>query len=244
MERGQTGREEKETMSNRQNKYGQPIGAPLDVTLPRPHPPHVPLHGQYCELLPADPDAHAEDLFAAFNAGEDSTLWTYMAYGPFADLPTFRDWMRTITKGRDPLFYAIVVDGKPLGLASYLRIDPGNGVIEVGYITYAPALQRTRAATEAMYLMMRHAFEDLGYRRYEWKCDDLNAPSRRAAARLGFTYEGTFRKATHYKSRTRDTAWFSIIDSEWPARKAAFEAWLNPDNFDADGKQKQPLKAF
>lgn len=228
-------------MSNQQNKFGQPIGTPLDVTLPRPRPPHTALRGQYCELLPTDATLHAQSLFDAFAAHEDSTLWTYMPYGPFANLAVFEDWMRNITQGNDPLFYTIVVDGKPLGLASFLRIDPGNGVIEVGYITYAPALQRTRAATEAMYLMMRHAFEDLGYRRYEWKCDDLNAPSRQAAARLGFTYEGTFRKATHYKGRTRDTAWFSIIDSEWPARKAAFEAWLNPDNFDADGKQKQPL---
>lgn len=230
-------------MSEYKNTFGQPIGAPLDVTLPRPRPPHTALRGRYCELAPTDADTHAQKLFDAFSAHEDSTLWTYMGYGPFTDVTAYQYWLRGITNGNDPLFYTILVDGKPLGLAALLRIDPANGVAEVGYIQYAPALQQTRGATEAMYLLMHHAFDDLGYRRYEWKCDDLNAPSRKAAARLGFTYEGTFRKATHYKGRSRDTAWFSIIDSEWPARKAAFEAWLSADNFDEAGIQKRALKA-
>lgn len=142
----------------------------------------------------------------------------------------------------DPLFHTITVDGAPVGMASLMRIDPANGVIEVGNINYTPALSRTRAATEAMFLLMARAFDDLGYRRYEWKCDALNVPSRNAAARLGFTYEGTFRQAIVYKGRNRDTAWFSILDTEWPRLKAGFVAWLDPSNFDAEGQQRRPLR--
>jgi RimJ/RimL family protein N-acetyltransferase len=144
----------------------------------------------------------------------------------------------------DPLFFAIVdPSGNPIGMASYLRIAPAAGSIEVGHIHYAPALQRTRASTEAMYLMMRRAFDELGYRRYEWKCDDLNAASLRAADRLGFVYEGTFRQHTVYKGRSRDTAWYSIIDKDWPAVRRVFEAWLDPENFDERGRQRTPLRA-
>jgi RimJ/RimL family protein N-acetyltransferase len=167
-------------------------------------------------------------------------------YGPFDSFDAYRRWLVAMTESNDPLFYAIVdnASGKAVGVAAYMRIDPANGVIEVGHLNFSPALQRTAAATEAMYLMMRRAFDELGYRRYEWKCDSLNAPSRSAAERLGFHYEGLFRQAIIYKNRSRDTAWFSIIDSEWPARKTAFERWLAPENFDAAGRQGRPLVEF
>lgn len=165
-------------------------------------------------------------------------MWTYLARGPFATRESYRAWMSDVCPCNDPLYYAIVdlATGKASGVASYMRIDPANGCIEVGNLAFSPLLQRKPAATEAMYLMMRHAFE-LGYRRYEWKCDTLNAPSRAAAQRLGFTFEGIFRQAVVYKGRSRDTAWFSIIDKEWPALKVGFERWLLPENFDANGKQ-------
>jgi RimJ/RimL family protein N-acetyltransferase len=170
-------------------------------------------------------------------------MWTYLAYGPFADHGAYNAWLAGAAESDDPLFHAIVDgrSGRALGVASFLRIEPAVGVIEVGHIAYAPALQRTPAATEAMYLMMRRVFDELGYRRYEWKCDALNEPSRRAALRLGFTFEGIFRQATLYKGRNRDTAWYSVVDKEWPERKAAFEAWLEPGNFDAEGRQRTRL---
>ena len=165
-----------------------------------------------------------------------------MSYGPFASLDAYRDWMHGVCARDDPLFHAIIdaASGKAVGVASYLRIDPAAGSIEVGHLLYSPLLQRTRAATEAMYLMMKRAF-DLGYRRYEWKCDALNAPSRAAAQRLGFSYEGVFRQATVYKGRNRDTAWLSVIDREWPELEQAYTRWLAPANFDADGKQRLRL---
>lgn len=228
-------------MTDYTNSLGQPIGAPLDVILPRPRPPRSPMQGRYCAVVPVDPDAHAAGLFDAYAADTEGRIWTYLPQGPFADLAGFRAWMDATCLTDDPLFHTILVEGRPMGLASLMRIDPANGVIEVGNINLAPALQRSRAATETMYLMMRRAFDELGYRRYEWKCDALNAPSRQAALRLGFTYEGTFRKATHYKGRSRDTAWFSILDDEWPRLRAGFEAWLDPANFDAGGQQIAPL---
>jgi RimJ/RimL family protein N-acetyltransferase len=170
-------------------------------------------------------------------------MWTYLFSGPFSSEQEFTGWLETREDSLDPLYFAIVdeVAGRATGLASYLRIEPAHGSIEVGHLAFSPLLQRTRAATEAMYLMMKHAF-DLGYRRYEWKCDALNAASRRAAERLGFTFEGIFRQAVVYKGRNRDTAWYSVIDREWPARAAAFEDWLAPANFDADGRQRRPLR--
>ena len=170
-------------------------------------------------------------------------MWTYMAYGPFAGAEAYLAWAAQSAASQDPLFHAILdrSTGKAVGVAAFLRIEPAVGVIEVGHIAFAPALQRTPAATEAMYLLMRRVFDELGYRRYEWKCDALNAPSRAAAARLGFTFEGVFRQATLYKGRNRDTAWYSIIDREWPRQKAAFEAWLDPANFDEQGRQRTPL---
>ena len=169
-------------------------------------------------------------------------MWTYLAYGPFRSRADYRAWIELNAVTTDPLFFAIVdnATGRATGVAAYLRIDPANGSIEIGHLAYSPALQRTAAATEAMYLMIRRAF-DLGYRRCEWKCNDLNEPSKTAARRLGFTFEGLFRQAMVVKGRNRDTAWFSIIDTEWPVHRAAFECWLAPDNFDANGRQRTAL---
>jgi RimJ/RimL family protein N-acetyltransferase len=184
-------------------------------------------------------------LHAACALDREGRMWTYLFDGPFATEAGFRDWLEARAGSEDPLFFAIVdaATGRPAGLASYLRIDPNHGVVEVGHLAFSPLLQRTAAATEAMYLMMRNAFE-LGYRRYEWKCDALNGPSRQAAARLGFRFEGIFRQAIVYKGRSRDTAWYSILDKEWPALARAFEQWLAPENFAADGIQRKRLEEF
>ena len=201
------------------------------------------MEGRFCRLEPLDPARHAADLFAANQLDKDGRNWTYLSVGPFADLASYRAWLDQVAKGDDPLFHAIIdkSTGKAVGVATFMRIDAANGVIEVGNINYSPLLQRKPGATEAMYLMMARVFDELGYRRYEWKCDSLNAPSRAAAARLGFQYEGLFRQAVVYKGRNRDTAWFSIIDSEWPALKRAYQQWLAPENFDAGGQQKRKL---
>jgi RimJ/RimL family protein N-acetyltransferase len=224
------------------NDFNQPIGLPL-LWAARPQPPRTPMSGRFCRVEPIDVARHAEDLHAA---NTEPANWTYFPYGPFHDLNGYRTWLAEMATLNDPLFHAIVDtrSAKAVGVAAYMRIDPANGVIEVGHLNFSPALQRTATATEAMYLMMRRAFDELGYRRYEWKCDSLNTPSRRAAERLGFTYEGTFRQAIVYKNRNRDTAWHSIIDSEWPARKRALEGWLAPENVDAAGHQRQSLAAF
>lgn len=225
-------------MQNYKNALGQPIGAPVRDWRPRPRPPATAMTGRCCSVTPLK-RSHAADLHAAFSTDRENRIWTYLAYGPFASEGELADWIAATCLGEDPQFHAILSGetGKALGVASYLRIEPSVGVIEVGHINFAPQLQRSAMATEAMYLMMRRVFDELGYRRYEWKCDALNAPSLAAARRLGFTYEGTFRQATIYKGRNRDTAWFSVIDSEWPRLKAAFEAWLDPANFDAQGRQ-------
>jgi len=204
-------------------------------------PGRTALDGDLVRLEPVDVERHGRDLHAA-QAGAPE-IWEYLPDGPFQSEHEFLEWLRASAASADPLFYAIVdrVSGKPLGMASYLRITPKHGVIEVGYIWYSPALQRTRQATEAMYVMARHVFDELGYRRYEWKCNALNEPSRRAALRLGFTYEGVFRQHMVVKDRNRDTAWYSMLDTEWAAAKAAFEAWLRPDNFDNAGRQRKSL---
>lgn len=198
--------------------------------------------GRWCRVEPLDVDRHAAELHDANRDDQEGRNWTYLSSPPFDDLDDYRAWLRSIDTG-DPFFHAIVDarTGKAVGVAAFLRIDPANGVIEVGHINYSPRLQRTIAATEAMYLMMRRVFDELGYRRYEWKCDALNAPSRAAAARLGFTYEGLFRQALVYKGRNRDTAWFSMLDTEWPTRRAEFERWLDEGNFDGEGRQKTRL---
>ncbi|MEC9368590.1 MAG: GNAT family protein, partial [Pseudomonadota bacterium] len=211
---------------------------------PRPLPPRTPIEGRYCRLEPLDADRHAAGLFEANS--RDFNQWMYSGYGPFTTLGAFEAWVREVSAKDDPLFHAIIdaATGKAAGVAALMRIDPANGVIEVGNIRYAPDLKRSAAATEAMYLLMSRAFDELGYRRYEWKCDSLNWPSRRAAERLGFTFEGIFRQHMVVRGRNRDTAWFSILDSEWPALKSAFEGWLAAENFDASGAQKRPLAAF
>jgi RimJ/RimL family protein N-acetyltransferase len=224
------------------NAHGQPVGVPLPGWAPRPRPPRAVLEGRTCRLEPLDVARHADALFEANARDADGRGWTYLPYGPFADREAYRAWMRATCLGDDPLFHAIVdtASGHAVGVASWLRSDPPAGSIEVGHLRYSPLLQRSVASTEAMYLMMRRAFE-LGYRRYEWKCDALNAPSRAAAARLGFTFEGVFRQAVVVKQRNRDTAWYSILDSEWPRLDAAFRRWLAPANFGADGAQKERL---
>ncbi|MEZ5841543.1 MAG: GNAT family protein [Hyphomicrobiales bacterium] len=227
------------------NDLGQPVGATLDGWTPPPAPQPVTLEGRWCRLVPLDPGAHARPLFEAFAEDRDGRLWTYMAYGPFAGFEDFAGVLDGLAARPDMVFFTILdaASGAPRGLAAYLRIDPRMGSVEVGSITYAPVLQQTAAATEAMALMMRHAFE-LGYRRYEWKCDALNEPSRRAALRLGFTFEGIFRQHFVIKGRNRDTAWYAILDHEWPRLAAAFDGWLAPENFDGAGRQKRPLAGF
>jgi len=201
----------------------------------------VALEGELVRLEPVDVAGHAGQLFGAQSSAPE--LWEYLPYGPFESESAFRVWLTERAASSDPLFYAIIerISGRALGMASFLRVEPGHGVIEVGHIWYSPALQRTRLATDAMYVMARHVFDDLGYRRYEWKCNALNEPSRRAAVRLGFTFEGVFRQHMVIKGENRDTAWYSMLDGEWPAAKAAFEAWLRPENFDAEGRQLRSL---
>ncbi len=234
-------------MSELRNEYGQPVGAPMTGWSPRSFPPHTDMVGQYCRLVPLRPDEHAKDLFGAFTESEKGMAnWTYLPYGPFASYTEFASWLRTDCQKDDPQFYTIIglKTGLPAGVASYLRIQPHVGSIEVGHIHYSASLQKTAVATETMYLMMKRAFDELGYRRYEWKCDSLNEPSRNAALRLGFTFEGIFRQATIYKGRSRDTAWYSIIDTEWPSIRHAFESWLSANNFDDQGNQRKSLASF
>jgi RimJ/RimL family protein N-acetyltransferase len=239
------GRETRSCMRHETNELGQPVGFALPDWKPPQSPAHAPIEGRYCILNPLNPDVHAEALHAANVTDTDGGMWTYMAYGPFATLDSYRLWADGAARGSDPLFFAIVdrATGKAAGVASYLRIDPANGCIEVGHLAYSPLLQRKSAATEAMYLMMENAF-NLGYRRYEWKCNSLNKPSRTAAQRLGFSYEGVFRQATVVKGRNRDTAWYSVIDEEWPALQAAYQAWLAPGNFNVLGKQRMRLSSL
>jgi RimJ/RimL family protein N-acetyltransferase len=200
------------------------------------------IQGRLVRLEPVDPDRHAADLHVAARAG-DPELWTYLGYGPFADEAAMREHLAAQAGSRDPLFLAVVDEatGRARGVVSYLRMEPEHGVIEIGHIWFGGELQRTAQATETVYLLARHAFEELGNRRLEWKCDAANARSRRAAARFGFTFEGIFRQHMIVKGRNRDTAWFSMLDGEWPAARAAFEAWLDPANFDADGRQRRSL---
>ena len=217
------------------------IGFTVDGWDPPPLPTREPMEGGYCQLMLLDSETHAEDLFDAFAKDAKNDDWVYLPYGPFDSPSALKAWLEEIARKSDPLFYTVMDrQEKAVGVASYLRITPASGSIEVGHIHFSPQLQATPAATEAMYLMMRHAFA-LGYRRYEWKCDALNQRSRRAALRLGLSFEGVFRQATVYKGRNRDTAWYATIDLEWPKLKTAFEAWLDPANFDDSGQQKQSL---
>ncbi len=219
------------------NAHGQPVGPRLDGWARPPHPTRVVLQGRTCRLEPLDTAGHASALWEAYADDSDGAMWTYLPDGPHATRRQHDEWIARSAASSDPLFFA-VIDGsdQAVGLISYLRIDIDNGVIEVGYVIFSPRLQRTVAATEAQFLLARHAFA-LGYRRYEWKCDALNAPSRAAALRLGFRFEGIFRKARVARGRSRDTSWFSIVDDEWPTLAAAYARWLDPANFDADGRQ-------
>jgi RimJ/RimL family protein N-acetyltransferase len=225
------------------NELGQPVGMPLPEWEPRPRPPRTPMLGRLCRLEPLNATQHAVPLHEAHTADQEGRNWTYMPYGPFASASAYAAWIESVEQGEDPLFFAIIdlATERPVGAASYLRIEPSMGVIEVGHVSFSPALQRTPSATEAMYLMMERAFDELGYRRYEWKCHSLNAPSRSAALRLGFRYEGIFRNAVVVKQRNRDTAWFSIADTEWPTLRSALRRWLAPSNFDAEGRQRNRL---
>lgn len=227
------------------NEFGQPVGAAVDLALPRPAPGRVTLRGEFCTLQPLDASEHAASLFAAYDAAADDSAWTYIGVGPFGTPAEYRAWADGAAASADPLHFAVVdnASGAPLGTLSLMRIDTANAVIEVGFVVFSPAMQRTALSTEAHALLMRYAFDELGYRRYEWKCDALNEPSRRAAERLGFSYEGTFRRAAVVKGRSRDTAWFSIVDAEWPALSAAFDRWLDPANFGQAGEQLSPLRA-
>lgn len=225
---------------------GEPLlGERLEGWRPPPLPVRAPMAGRFCRLEPLDASLHKDALAGANAADVEGALWTYLPYGPFPYPEAYAAWVRASAVSADPLFFAIVprVPGRAAGVSSYLRIDRVNGSIEVGHLAFAPCLQRTPAATEAMFLMMEHAF-GLGYRRYEWKCNALNRPSRVAAQRLGFSYEGTFRQAAVVKGRSRDTAWFSVIDREWPALREAFLQWLDPSNFDVRGVQRVALSGL
>ena len=203
-------------------------------------PERVVLPGRLVTIVPLDAAAHAEALYAG---SKDARLWRYLFNGPYADAAEFRAWLDGREKSLDPLFFTILdgASGAPAGYCSLMRIEPAHRVIEVGNILYLPCLQRTAGATEAMYLLARYVFDRLGYRRYEWKCDALNEPSRRAALRLGFTFEGIFRQHMIVKGKNRDTAWYSMLDTEWADRKRAFEEWLDPANFDSEGRQRTKL---
>lgn len=219
---------------------------PLPAWTPRAVPEPRVFDGRHARLEPLAP-GHAAALHAAFAADTTGHLWDWMAYGPFADADAYAAWVGPAAAGRDPLYFAVSdrdAAATPAGVMSLMRIDAKNGVVEVGNICFSPALQRRRAATEAHYLLMRHVFDGLGYRRYEWKCNALNTPSRAAALRLGYSFEGVFRNHMIVKGRNRDTAWYAIIVEDWPAIRAAFDAWLSPDNFDASGRQIRPLTAL
>lgn len=226
----------------RVNRFGQAIGDAVLNWKPALRPPRERVPGVRCLLEPLDLAQHGDALYEA-NARGDGSNWTYLFAEPPASREAYLEYLQRELSGDDPLCLAIIdrASGAAVGVASYMRIVPEHGCIEVGHINFSPALQRTPVATEAMYLMMRRVFE-LGYRRYEWKCDALNAPSRAAAQRLGFSFEGVFRRALVYKGRNRDTAWYAITDSEWPAVRGAFAQWLAPDNFDAHGSQRVQLR--
>lgn len=226
--------------------FGKPVGHPVENWTGCTFPPKSDMIGQHVIVSPLNVDRDAQQLFDANRAASDGSRFTYLSTHAFDDFAAYRAWLEGMAAHSDPMLHTIIdqATNKAVGLAAFMRIDKANGVVEIGHINYAPALSKTVGGTEAMYLMMKRAFDELGYRRYEWKCDDQNAPSRAAATRYGFTYEGTFRNHMVYKGRNRDTAWFSITASEWPAVRAGFEAWLSPDNFDATGKQRRSLQSL
>lgn len=230
----------------RMNPLGQPVGRAVEGWQAAQPPDREEIRGVRCRLEPLDAERHAEALHRAYGEDRDEGSWTYLPYGPFASSADYRAWVAQHQASENDRFYAIVdaQSESPVGVAAYLRVSPATGSIEVGHLRYSAALQRTPAATEAMYLMMKRVFEDWGYRRYEWKCDSLNAPSRAAAERLGFRYEGLFRNDLVMKGRNRDTAWFSITQDEWPGIRRALLSWLEPGNFDAEGLQRKRLREW
>lgn len=230
-------------MPHQLNQYDQPIGLDVPGWNGCLRPTGETLTGKYCRLERANPQLHADDLFQAYQAATDERDWTYLSVGPFTDRQEFQRYLQQQSESKDPLHYVVIdrASGKALGTLALMRIDDKNGVVEVGFVIYSPALKHSRIATEAQFLLMSYALDTLGYRRYEWKCDSLNAPSQAAALRLGFQFEGIFRNLVIYKGRTRDTAWFSIINQEWPQLKQAYNAWLSESNFDSQGKQKVSL---
>jgi RimJ/RimL family protein N-acetyltransferase len=232
-------------MPNQQNILGQPVGVLVPRWVAPKFPAYEAMEGRLCSIEPLVPDRDSITLYEANSLDKEGKMWTYLPYGPFASFELYRSWLRVSVLTSDPQFYAIIDKStqKAIGVAAYLRIDPKNGSIEVGHLNFSPLMQKTAIATEAMFLMMQRAFS-LGYRRYEWKCNALNKPSRRAAQRLGLSYEGVFRNATVSKGRNRDTAWYAAIDEEWPALQAAFKQWLEPQNFDAQGQQKVSLSSL
>ena len=229
-------------MDTASSDVAMPIGPRVDPA-PARRPERTTIQGRTVTLSPLDPIANGDSLYEGTRGQSGDRLWQYLFEGPFPDRAAFDAHLQRIAASQDPLFFAILdsASGRAVGYASLMRIEPVHRVIEVGNILFTPRLQQTALATEAMYLMARYVFEDLGYRRYEWKCNALNAPSRRAALRFGFTFEGIFRQHLIVKGRNRDTAWFSMLDSEWPVRKSNFERWLDPSNFAGDGKQKASL---
>ncbi|MEB6535350.1 GNAT family N-acetyltransferase [Pantoea stewartii] len=233
-------------MAQHLNQYGQPVGQSMPDWQSRSLPQREIFQGQVCRLEPFSVAAHGAALWQAWSLAEDGRDWTYLSDGPFDDEAAWLAHARTMEASRDPLHFSVVdrKTDRAVGTLSLMRIDAANGVMEVGFVTFSRLLRQTRMATEAHFLLMRYAFEQLGYRRYEWKCDSCNLPSRRAALRLGFQFEGDFRQARIYKGRTRDTSWFSIIDSEWPQVKAGFERWLAETNFTREGQQREKLETL
>ncbi len=225
------------------NQYNQPIGEPLSNWSPCIIPFDKTLQGVFCRLEPLNAERHAHDLYEAYRTAADDRDWTYMFFGPFGNEEEYYQYVEGAAHCTDPKHYAVIDTrlGKAVGTFSLMRIDPVNGVIEVGHVAFSPLLKQKITATEAQFLLMQYVFDELKYRRYEWKCDSLNAPSRRAAERLGFSFEGIFRQAVIYKGRTRDTSWYSIIDKEWPMLRESFISWLSAKNFDADGRQLKTL---
>lgn len=227
------------------NDLGQPVGEPVDWRGASPPERKSLGTGRFCRLEPLQAAAHGAALYAAQALDANGSNWTYLPHSPPAGEQEYLDRLQQQQHSQDPVFYTVLdLEGDPVGTASYLRIQPETGSIEVGYIHFTPRMQRGPLSTEAMFLMMRHVFQDLGYRRYEWKCDSLNAPSRKAALRLGFTFEGIFRQDRVVKGRNRDTAWYSILDQEWPVLERAFQEWLSPANFDAQGAQRRSLQSY
>jgi RimJ/RimL family protein N-acetyltransferase len=230
-------------MTTRTNAFGQPIGPPVENWSERARPPRTPMIGRYTRLEPLDAERHVADLFEAYSDASDDRDWTYVTRLRPTSLDSFREEIAVLAARPDPLNFAVIdlASDKAVGTIALMRIDPPHGVIEVGGVIYSPRMQRTPTGTEAMYLLGRRVFDELGYRRFEWKCDCLNARSMAAARRYGFTFEGIFRQAIVYHGRSRDTAWFSMLDAEWPRAREAFERWLDPDNFDAQGRQRRSL---